>query len=443
MNEATAEQATLGAAFIRASAFSEISGMLTEADFEKPVDRVVFQSMAAIVTRGVAIDPLTVEDEIASRGDATVFSTEGGTGPYILRLANAVPTAENVKHYAAIVAKRSAIRQLRLTCSEIPEAAESSPELAQKLVFESQRLVTQINRGRSRPGVDLTDVLPEALKEFQSRDDARKSGNGRVIGLKSGLTDLDFITGGFRRGTLNVIGARTSLGKTAFGCQIALVNALERRVPALIFSLEMRPMELAERFFSRIGKVDSARLRTGNLTKEDWTCLYSASSQMSQPGLITISNTAGLGGIVAESRAFRVTHPERELLILVDYLQLVRAGAKGRTREQEVGEISATLKALAQELDCAVIAPAQLNRGPESEEREPRISDLRESGAIENDSDVIILIHRERSAATARCALKVVKNRSGGKVDDIEAEWRGATYELCDLPFPPMGRGLS
>jgi replicative DNA helicase len=432
--EVSAEQATLGAVLLAPEAFPDVRGILALDDFDAPANRAVFRGMESLASRGIPIDVVTLTDELTSVGDQ--LQLEGGIQSYLLQMAHGAPVAANVSHYTGIVAKHAALRRLRLVAAEIADVAADSPDEAQRLVLEAQRLVTQVARGRTRPGVDVATLVQPALDEFEARVQAGKG--LRRVGLTTGLGSLDYMMGGFRRGSLNIIGARTSLGKTAFACQIALVNAIKHGIPALVFSLEMTPGELVERFFSRWARIDSAKLRKGELNIADWHALHAAGNALSQPGMVTISNTRTVAGIMSEARGFRVRHPDRDILVLVDYLQIVRSGERGRTREQEVADVSSALKEIAVDLNCPVVSPAQLNRGPEQEERDPRVSDLRESGAIENDADTIMFIVRKRGDASGACWVPVIKNRNGA-TGEIQVSWNGPTYELRDIEDTTTG----
>lgn len=428
------EQAVLGSVLIDPTRLPEVSALLRTDDFFLPAHRDVFEAMGALAARRVPVDVVTLADELISR--KALPRLEGGE-TYLLTLANAVPTAENVPHYADIIARRAALRRFKLTLVEIAGRAEQDPDEAQRMLLTAQHLLTESQKGRRAPGVDLADLVRPVLEEIEQRADARRAGGAKLVGITTWLTGLDYLTGGFCRGTLNIIAARTSLGKTSYACQVALLGAIERDTPALFFSLEMTPRELAARFFSRLARVDSSRIRTGELDAEDFVRLQAAGGRMDRRGMVTISNTRSLAGIVSEARAFRVQHPNQEVGVFVDYLQLVRASGRGRSREEDVSEASGALKELAQELDCPFVVPAQLNRGPEKEDRDPKISDIRDSGAIEQDADVIAFIVRKRGDVSNACSVVVGKNRNG-RVGEFDAQWHGSTFELRDDDVAPL-----
>lgn len=429
----SAERAVLGASLLSRDALVEAHALLVPDDFEVSQHRAVFRTMVDLCSAGKPVDPVTLEDALTQTGDWRGLSAlADGEHPsrWLMRLMGEwTPAAANMRHYAEIVARHAALRRLRHVCASLGEMAEKNPEEAQRLLLEGQKLLTESVKGRMRPGVDLADIVPKVMAEFEQREAARRTGGGPLRGIDTGLTELNYLTGGLQNGQLCVLAARTSIGKTAYASQIALLNAVFNACPALIFSLEMGPMELGERFFSRLARVDSTKLRSGDLNRDDWREIYAAGGRMEQRGLVTISNTRSLAGIGMEMRAFRVGHRDQQALVVVDYMQLVRV--QGRTREEEIAEVTGTLKALAMELELPVLGLGQLNRGPEIEEREPRVSDLRGSGAIEQDADVILIITRTPGDTTGHCVVRALKVRNGN-VGDVHAVWHGANYELID-----------
>lgn len=421
-----AERAALGSVLLAPARIALLSSLLQVDDFFLPAHREVFDAMLAIARRGTEVDAVLLSDELSTRGALSRLED----GPmYLVKLAGAVPTGENAAHYAAIVARKSAVRRLARACIDIGTCAEEDPDRAAELVIQSQRLVTEIAKGRRRPGVDLADIVRTVEGEFE----ARQQSKGRLVGISTGLASLDHATGGLVRGNLHIVAARTSLGKTALACQVAITGAVFRGVPCFYASLEMPAAMLAERFFSRLAKVDSRRLRTGDLDLECWRKIQGATKQMATPGRVVITRDRSLAGIMAQARAFRVEHPTGEVLVVVDYLQLVRtAYVKGRSREQEVAEVSSALKELAGELDCPVLALCQFNRGPEAEDRDPKVSDIRESGAIENDADLIVFIVRKREDKSGAAWLNIAKSRNG-ETGEIEVNWDGPTYTFAEV----------
>jgi replicative DNA helicase len=421
-----AERAVLGSVLISNPKLALVAGLLAVDDFLDPAHREIFEAMLAIGKRGQEVDAVLLWDELGARGQQRRL--DGGTD-YLLKLAHAVPTAENVGHYAAIVARKAAVRQLERHCLDIAANAETEPDRVSELVLGASKLVTEIAKGRRRPGVDLADIVVPLEQEF----DARAQNKGRLVGLSWGLPSVDYATGGLVRGNLHIIAARTSLGKTAAACQVAITGALDRDIPCFYASLEMPASMLAERFFARVAQVDSTRLRTGDLDLECWHRITGARRRMGKPGRVVITRDRSLAAIMSQARAFRVEHPGQDILVVVDYLQLVRtAYLKGRSREQEVAEVSSSLKELAGELDCPVLALCQFNRGPEAEDRDPKVSDIRESGAIENDADVILFIVRKREDKSGAAWFNIAKSRNG-ETGELEMRWNGPTYTFSEV----------
>lgn len=435
----TAERAVLGAALVHRDAFIEAESILRPNDFNAPEHITLFEAMLEIAKRGGPIDFVTLEDELKRMdsggrpGWRSLHHLGDHPDPssWLLEIASDVPMAASARHYCEIVARQAALHRFKMTCVQMSSCAEGDPEAAQKLLLDGQKLLTEVQRGRLKPGVDVADVVPQVLAELEARTMAHQSGAAKLMGLSFGLTALDYLTGGLKKQTLTILAARTSIGKTAYATQVALLNAVYEGVPALIFSLEMGAMELTERMISRLGQVDSSRLQKGEADKADWSRIFDAGQKMARPKQIIISNTRTLGGITMEARGFRVRNGDKPILLVVDYLQLVRTGERGRSREEELAEISGTLKDVAIDLDCPVLVLAQLNRGPEIENRDPKVSDIRGSGAIEQDADLILIITRQRGVGTGACSVHVAKQRNGA-TGEAPAEWHGATYQLRD-----------
>lgn len=431
------ERAVLGATFLGSDFAGRALSILTADDFGTPLHRAVFETVGRLSLAGKPVDVVTVGDEMQLAGWKIAHGD-------LVEMARDVPVLDTLPHYCRIVARHAALRRLAVLCADLPNTAEHDPEDAFRLLLEAQKLVGEIARGRVNPGIDVTVQLEQTTRELERREEIHRLGGAELLGLPTWIRGLDEITGGLRKGTLNVIGARTSVGKTALACQIAILGDVRKKTPCLFFTLEMSPGELAERFLARVAPVESHRLLRGSLDQKDWSRIFRAGQEMGTVGIFTISTTRTLSGILAESRAFRVMHPDAAVLIVVDYLQLVVLGRenKGRTREQEVSEVCHTLKGLSMELDAPILATAQVNRAPEHDERHPRLSDLRESGAIENDADLIVLAHRDRAQADGVMYLNVAKNRSG-RVGEVDARWKGATYRIADEPeIDPMTGAL-
>ncbi len=432
-----AEKAALGSVFIKPSAFDEVGTNLSVDDFFFPVHRIIFEAMMALDERRHPIDIISVGEEIKSRG---LYSRLDGGEAYLLGIANSVPTAENIGHYARIVQEKATLRRLISACAEVQSTAygdigefDSFLDDAETKVFK----VAQQNRRETYSSTD--DLMEEVLHNLEVRSAVRKA----VTGVPTGFTKLDEITAGLQRENLIIVAARPGGGKTSWSVNVAMHAALHHKIPVLIFSLEMSKFELMERMLAGEARIDSGKIKRGFLEYSDWkNKIHPASGRLAAaPILIDDSSSISIMEIRAKARRFRSdpkyfppppppdesghTPPPPLGLIVVDYLQLAKGSSarKDENRQQEIAEISRGLKSLAKDLKLPIIAISQLNREVEKREGKPKISDLRESGAIEQDADLIMFIHREDMAGgdtpdayspTAVAEVIVGKHRNGG-----------------------------
>lgn len=428
-----AERSALGAVLIRPSAFDELATVLKPDDFLLSAHREIFEAMLAIEKRGHPIDVISLGDELKTRG--AVPRLEGGEA-YLVSLANAVPTAENVIHYVRLVKEKSTLRRLIAACAEIQSRAYGEFGDYGEFLDEAERLVFQVAQ-QTRRDVShaVGELMGQVLESIAARARERKS----VTGVPTGFSKFDEMTSGLQPENLIVVAARPGAGKTSWAVNVAVNAALQHRIPVCIFSLEMSNQELMERMLASEARIDSSRLRKGSIEFRDWKeKIYPASSKFLQaPIQIDDSAAPSLLEIRAKARRFRHDpryFPDRPTvedgaaarrpapgLIVIDYLQLAR-GAGGRrddTREREIAEISRGLKALAKDLQIPILAVSQLNRSLEKrDDKRPQLSDLRESGAIEQDADLIVFIHRDdmfnpESAARGKTELIIGKHRNG------------------------------
>src|SRR5580698_8469815 len=416
-----AEKSVLGAIFIKPSAFDEVATNLEVDDFFLPVHREIFEAMLAIDKRRQALDIIAVADELKTRG--MLARLDGGES-YLLTLANAVPTAENVLHYARLVREKSTLRRLIAACAEVQSTAYGDFGEFETFLDEAETKVFK--------------VAQQNRRETYSATGERKA----VTGVPTGFTKLDEYTAGLQRENLIIVAARPGGGKTSWAVNVSMHAALHYNIPVLIFSLEMSKYELMERMLAGEARIDSSKIRRGFLEYADWkNKIHPASGRLAAaPILIDDSSAISIMEIRAKARRFRSdpryfpqTPPTADGrppppplgLIVVDYLQLAR-GAQSRrdeNRQQEIADISRGLKALAKDLKIPIIAISQLNREVEKREGKPRLSDLRESGSIEQDADMVLFIHREdmvsgdtpdAAAPTAMAEIIVGKHRNGG-----------------------------
>lgn len=426
-----AEKSALGCVVLKPRCFDELATGLTSDDFFIPAHREIFEAMSTIDKKRQAIDVISLGDELKTRG--ALSRLEGGPS-YLVSLANAVPTAENVGQYVRIVKEKATLRRLIGTCAEIQSRAfgefgdyEEFLDQAESQIFE----VAQQNRKESFSAVG--DHMGELLENIEARAAERKDVNG----LPTGFTKFDQLTAGLQPGNLIVVAARPGVGKTSWVVNVCVNAALHHQMPVLIFSLEMSKFELMERMLAGEARINQRNIRSGIIEYADWkNKIYPAGGRLAgAPIHIDDSSSPSILDIRAKGRRFRgdlrlfpAPKPDangrlpRQLgLIVIDYLQLCRGTSKkDDNREREIAEISRGLKALAKDLAIPVIAVSQLNRGLEKrEDKRPVMSDLRESGAIEQDADMICFIHREElfspddTEHKGKAELIVAKHRSG------------------------------
>ena len=388
-----AEASVLGGILLRNDVLTSLDE-LSEDDFYDPRHQAVFAAMRSLEDNSKPIDEVTLEVELSRMGK---LEAVGGL-PFISELALRVPTADNVAHYAEIVTSKHAARRLILAASEIAaKGYEDSEEIgdyldsAEASIFE----VTQQNQRRS------AEHIRGLLKEVFSSLDERFKAAGGITGVPTGFTDLDERTAGLQPTELTILAARPAMGKTSFALSIARNAACGAGYPVLLFSLEMSAQQLAERLLCSEARVDSTALRRGQLQRQDLTNMtYGADTLSRAPIIIDDTPALTLRELRASARRFmadKSLRGDREFgLIVIDYLQLMQGSGRGSSREQEISEISRGLKQLSKEIHCPVLALSQLNRSLESRpDKRPQLSDLRESGAIEQDADVIMFIYRD------------------------------------------------
>ena len=419
-----AEQSVIGGLLLENEALDKIADILRTEDFYQFDHKTIFQHIAKLIERNRPADIVTVAESLESTAE---LSQIGGIA-YLGALAQNTPTAANIRRYAEIVRERAIMRKLVTVGSGIAESAYSpNGRDAQQLLDEAEAKIFQIAEGgqRSNQGfIDIKELLPQVAERIDmlfSRDDPSD-----VTGIPTGFSDLDSMTSGFQGGDLVIVAGRPSMGKTAFSINIAENVALDTGLPVAIFSMEMASTQLAMRMIGSVGRLDQHRMRTGRLEDEDWEKLTTALGKLNEAPIF-IDEGASLSSFDVRARARRLHRQCGKLgLIVVDYLQLMSApaGKQGENRATEISEISRSLKALAKELDCPVVALSQLNRSVEQRpDKRPVMSDLRESGAIEQDADLILFIYRDEvynsdSIDKGTAEIIIAKQRNGpiGKV---------------------------
>ncbi|WP_028400748.1 replicative DNA helicase [Ectobacillus panaciterrae] len=384
-----AEQAVLGAIFLEQEALTVTSEILMPEDFYRTAHQKIYQAILTLTDKGEPVDLVTVTAELA---DQNLLDEVGGVS-YLAELANSVPTAANVEYYARIIEEKSILRRLIRTATTIASDGYEREDDVEGLLSEAERKILEVSQQKNTKGFqNIKDVLVVTYDKIELLHHRK----GDVTGIPTGFTELDRMTAGFQRNDLIIVAARPSVGKTAFSLNIAQNVATKTDENVAIFSLEMGADQLVMRMLCAEGNINAQRLRTGDLTTEDWAKLTMAMGSLSNAG-IYIDDTPGIrvGEIRAKCR--RLKQESGLGMILIDYLQLIQGNGKGgENRQQEVSEISRSLKSLARELQVPVIALSQLSRGVESrQDKRPMMSDIRESGSIEQDADIVAFLYRD------------------------------------------------
>ena len=419
-HSAEAEQTVLASALIDHIAVEKVVNILNEDDFYFEANKEIFDSIKQIHIQNIPVDVVTVTDELKKRGKIDYI----GGFEYLAQLTENIITSKNVEAYCNIIKEKSTLRKLISASSEVIEKGYNESEDVQKIIELAESRIFSISQNRGISSfAEIKDVLIDVLNHLEERSMNR----GSLTGLTTGYDDLDRMTSGLQRSDLILLAARPSMGKTALALNIAM-NAVKTGASVALFSLEMSKEQYAQRIISTESMVDSSKLRTGNLDDEDWTRLISTMSTISNYKVFVDDTPAiSLFELVSKCRRLKI---EKGLdLIIVDYLQLMSDGINTTNRQQEISNISRGLKALAREMDCPVMALSQLSRAPElRQDHRPILSDLRESGAIEQDADVVLMLYRddyyykEESEKKGITDVIIAKQRNG-PVGTLELAW--------------------
>ncbi|OGW29548.1 MAG: replicative DNA helicase [Nitrospirae bacterium GWC2_57_13] len=395
-----AEQMVLGAVLIENDSINKIIETLLPDDFYKEAHRRIFAVMLDMSEAGEAIDLVTLADAMRSRKG---LDSVGGAS-YLSTLVSLVPTAANVKNHARIIREKSVLRKLIRSATEIVTQSYDDSRQAtsvEELLDAAERSIFEITQNKIRESfVALKDIVKSSFETIERLYERKEM----ITGLPTGFIDLDKMTSGLQPNDLIIIAGRPSMGKTAFCLNIAAYAAMEKEKPVAIFSLEMAKEQLVIRMLCSEARVDAHRLRTGFLSDADWPKLTMAAGRLSEASIF-IDDTAAISVLEMRAKARRLKAEHGLELIIVDYLQLMRGRGDSDSREQEISNISRSLKALAKELQVPVIALSQLNRAVETrgKDKRPMLADLRESGAIEQDADVIFFIYRDEVYNKCEC----------------------------------------
>jgi len=429
-----AEQMVLGAILIENDSINKVIEILSPDDFYKDTHRRIFKFMLDMFEAGDAIDLVTLSDALRGK---TGLEAVGGAS-YLATLVSLVPTAANIKHHARIVREKAVLRKLIHSATDIiTQSYEDSRTVVNidELLDRAEKSIFEIAQGKIKDSfVSMKNIVGDSFAIVERLYERKEM----VTGLATGFLDLDERTSGFQQSDLIIIAGRPSMGKTAFCLNIAAYAAIEKGKSVAIFSLEMSKEQLVLRMLGSESRVDAHKLRTGHLSDRDWTPLSTAAGRLAEAPIF-IDDTAAISVLETRAKSRRLKADQGLDLIIVDYLQLMRGRGDEGSREQEISNISRSLKALAKELQVPVIALSQLNRAVETrpgKEKRPMLADLRESGAIEQDADVILFIYRDEVYNKCECPYDgecLCGQR--GKAEVIIGKQRNGPIGKVDLTF--------
>jgi len=412
-----AEQSVLGAMLLERDAIFRVMEFLKPDDFYRESHRIIYEAIIELAEGGSPVDLITVTDLLRDKGE---LEKVGGV-TYVATLANLVPTAANAEYYARIVEEKSLTRSLISVTTRIASRGYEGADSPEELLDEAERSILELGQRRSTSTfTPIKDILVDTFENIEHVYNNR----GKITGVPTGFIELDRMTNGFQRGDLIILAARPSMGKTAFAILVGQYAALKHQVPVAIFSLEMSKEQLVQRMLCSEAMVDAHKVRTGNLSDEDWSKLSEAARYLSRAP-IYLDDTGASTVREMRSKARRLKAEKGLGLVIIDYLQLMSGGKRTENRQQEIADISRNLKGLAKELGVPVVALSQLSRAVESRtDKHPMMSDLRESGSIEQDADLIMFIYRDeyynQESEKKGIAEIIIAKQRNGPVGTIE-----------------------
>lgn len=407
-----AEQAVLSAMFYDKDALMEVIPLLKSTDFYRQDHRVLYETLIQLNEKQIPVDLITVSEKLQKDGN---LEKAGGL-TYIAQVANSLGSAGNIAHYAKIIKEKATLRELIQITGNISNRSYEDSEDAEQLLDDAERMVLEIAQKRTRTGLtpisQIVDAALDRLEMLSKQKDA-------LTGLTSGFIDLDRVTNGWQNSDFIILAARPAMGKTAFALNIAQNAAIATKRPVAIFSLEMSKEQLVNRMISSASEIDQQALRTGKLYGDDWTRLVNSIAPLSQAP-IYIDDTPAISIREIRAKCRRLRAEQGLSMVYIDYLQLMSGSSRTENRQQEVSQISRSLKALARELDIPIMALSQLSRSVEQgTEKKPSLSHLRESGSLEQDADIVMFIyrdeyyHQEESEHPGEAEIIIAKHRNG------------------------------
>ena len=430
-NDIEAEQAIIGSMLTDKDAVISAIEVLKPEDFYREDNKTIYEAILNLYNRSEPIDIITVRAELESMGR---IDNVGGL-EYLAELPEKVPTTANAMKYIKIVEEKSALRKLIKTANEIIELGYNPTEEVDDIMEGAEKKIFNIMQDKEQKGYSpLKDVLVESFTKLEELYNRKQ----HITGVPSGFTDLDYRTAGFHGSELILIAARPAMGKTAFALNIATNAALRANVPVAVFSLEMSKEQLVNRILCSESMVDSNKVRTGKLEEDDWTKLAETIGPLSEAEMY-IDDTPGINIMEIRAKCRKLKIEKNIGLVVIDYLQLIQGtGKRNGSREQEISEISRSLKILAKELDVPVIALSQLSRAAEQRpDHRPMLSDLRESGAIEQDADIVMFLYRDDyynpDTEKKGVAEVIIAKHRGGSTGTVELLWLGSYTKFVNI----------
>lgn len=426
-----AEESVIGAAMMSKEALRDVMETVSSDDFYHKNHREIFLAIASLNAQGIEVDTLTVADELKKR---SILEAVGGRSK-IASLTSVTPSIYNAKEYAKIIHEKAILRKLIESSDKISTKSYTESEEPMDILDFAEKEIFNIAKSKQSHDIaQLSDILVTNLMEIQER----AQNKGKVVGISSGLIDLDKKLTGFKKSDMVVLAARPSMGKTAFCLNIAHHAAIKEDATVLIFSLEMSKEQLSQRILSMEARIESQKMSGGDINSvEDWDRLAAAVNNLSR-GSILIDDTPGTTMMEIKNKC-RKTKAERGLdMIIIDYLQLMEGDSKSENRQQAISNLSRGMKLLAREMDCPVIVLSQLSRGPDRRENHrPVLADLRESGAIEQDADIVIFLYRdevynENTEEPNVCEIIVAKHRNG-PIGTVKVRWDNRYTRFANL----------
>ena len=425
-----AEQAVLGCMITDKDAVIAAIEVLGEGDFYREDNKLIYKAILNLYNRAEPVDIITLKSELSSIGK---FDAVGGL-EYLAELPEKVPTTSNVERYIKIVKEKSELRTLIKTANDIITLSYDPTQEVESIMDGAEKKIFSIMQNKNQEGyASIKDILMDSLTELEELYNRKQ----HVTGVPTGFIDLDKVTAGLHNSDLVLVAARPAMGKSAFALNIATNAAMQANTGVAIFSLEMSKEQMANRILGSVAMVDGNSIRTGRIADDDWIKISTASGDLSRTGIV-IDDTPGIS--VMEIRAkCRKLKMEKDIgLVIIDYLQLVQASSKAGSREQEIAEISRSLKILAKEINVPVIALSQLSRAPEQRpDHRPMLSDLRESGSIEQDADIVMFLYRDDyynpDTEKKNIAEVIIAKHRAGSTGTVELAWLGNYTKFANL----------